>query len=102
MIHKTVFVNARFYTSFGRLPVHELAVENGRVVDDATGSAEKIDLKGTIVIPAFWDSHIHLFDYAANAQRIVLDDCRNREDVLQLLRRKSAEVPRSEWVLGRG
>lgn len=50
-------------------------------------SAEKIDLKGCLVLPGFNDTHMHAVNCASNSRRLMLDDVKHIGD----LKKKIAE-----------
>src|SRR5262249_45936312 len=65
-------------------------------------NTEVIDLKRKAVTPALTDSHIHFLDYAFNLERVQLVHCRNREEVLNVLRERAKTTHPGEWIFGRG
>jgi predicted amidohydrolase YtcJ len=89
-----------------------LAIAGGRVVaigrDDEIASlagpgTRVIDLRGRAVLPSFTDSHTH-FHRAAVVRRLFLDFEALRPasigDVLDLVARRSSELPPGAWVQG--
>ena len=76
----TAYVNAKVYTMENDGAACEaIAVRGGRFVycgssEQAAAMADDvIDLQGKTVIPGLIDTHIHLFPYACNLERLLLD-----------------------------
>lgn len=64
----------------------------------AAGSARaEVDLQGGWVVPALWDSHLHLLLLARSMGQINLTECRDRFDLLRRL-----EAAEGAWVEGCG
>lgn len=64
----------------------------------APGSAQaEVDLQGGWVVPALWDSHLHLLLLARSMGQIDLSDCRDRFALLGRL-----EAAEGTWVEGYG
>ena len=76
----TAYVNAKIYTMENDGAACEaIAVHGGRFVycgsseQAAAMAGDVIDLQGKTVIPGLIDTHIHLFPYACNLERLLLD-----------------------------
>ena len=65
-----------------------------------TGGAKKIDLGGNTVLPGFIDAHTHPAMAGLDHLRMVDCDLRSIADILSALRKRAAETPSGEWVLG--
>ena len=74
-----------------------LSVEKGIEV-------EHIDLQGATLLPGFYDTHCHLFNYALNLKGVDLTWVKSAEELKTRLREYIARenIPAGEWVLGRG
>ena len=74
----------------------DLWVEQGNFVPEGSAGQE-VDLQGGWVLPALWDSHLHLLLLARAMGQLDLTDCRDKSDLLQRL-----EKGEGEWVEGYG
>lgn len=107
-----VVVNGRVYPAGGSAAMHDaLAVRGDRIV--AVGTAEAIaalrgpqtrviDAAGRAVVPGFNDTHLHLFEGGAAAERADLGNAATVDDVQATLRTFAAAHPTRPWVLGEG
>ncbi|EYE89413.1 hypothetical protein Q428_02835 [Fervidicella metallireducens AeB] len=63
---------------------------------------EVIDLNGKIVLPGFFESHIHFLDFARTLIDLDLKNIKNREEFEDVLSAYSKGLPKDEWILGFG
>jgi len=111
MIERILY-NARIYTQWPQRPwAQALAIQKGRIiaVGDkpairalATSATQLIDARGHLVLPAFTDAHIHLFDLARRRGQIALYDASSLEDLLRRVENHAAGLPPDAWILGYG
>jgi predicted amidohydrolase YtcJ len=73
---------------------------NDGVLALAAGRAKKIDLAGNTVLPGFIDAHTHPAMSGLDHLRMVDCDLRSIADILSALRKRAAQTPPGEWVLG--
>ena len=73
---------------------------NDEVLALAAGGAKKIDLGGNTVLPGFIDAHTHPARSGLDHLRMVDCDLRSIADILAALRKRAAQTPPGEWVLG--
>jgi hypothetical protein len=66
----------------------------------AAGRAKKIDLGGSFAMPGFVDAHSHPAEAGLAHLRMVDCDLRSIADILAALRRRAAQTPPGQWVLG--
>jgi predicted amidohydrolase YtcJ len=104
--------NAKIYTQMPGQPwADAVLVLQGRVV--AVGPAEElqeltpmgaptVDLGGSLILPGFSDSHIHLHDMAQRRGQVALYEAASLEDALARIRQHAAGLPPDAWVLGYG
>lgn len=107
-----VVVNGRLYPAGGSAAMHEaLAVRGDRIVaigsnDEIAGlrgpATRVVDAAGRAVVPGFNDTHLHLFEGGAAAERADLGDAGTVEEVQERLRAFAAADPSRPWVLGEG
>ncbi len=62
---------------------------------------EVVDLRGGLVAPAFFDSHVHLTELGASLEQLDLGSARSSADVLAAVRARAAAIPGGP-VLGSG
>ena len=105
----TAYVNAKIYTMENDGAACEaIAVRGGRFVycgssEQAAAMADDvIDLQGKTVIPGLIDTHIHLFPYACNLERLLLDKVTSVRELQEKLREYAKNVPKGEWIYGFG
>lgn len=99
------------YTQEGGEVVEAVALQDGRVLAVgtdrriralATGNTQEIDLDGKAAYPGFADAHAHLGGIGSAAQRLDLVGTESFEAVLELVKARDAELPKGEWLTGRG
>lgn len=107
-----VLTNGRIYTMEKDEPfVQAVAISGGRIMamgddddmlDLKRGSGEWLDLEGRMVTPGLVDAHVHFKGYASSLQQLKLDDCRDLEEVLVLVRNEATKLDIGQWLVGRG
>ncbi|MSP11867.1 MAG: amidohydrolase [Chloroflexi bacterium] len=108
-----VFVNGKIYTVDAHQPwAGVLAMRQGTIVyvgDDVAAAreaagvgAEVIDLRGTLGLPGFTDSHIHLINTALTLDQVSLDGVRGVEQALERIAERARQAPAGQWLLGWG
>ncbi len=93
--------------------VEAVLMEDGRIA--AVGTNDEIlkmagegdtviDAEGKLVLPGFYDSHMHLLSYGYSLTMAYLDDCKSIEDVIDTMKKYIEEnnIPKGSWVEGRG
>jgi hypothetical protein len=105
----TIFRNGRIYTNTADGAFAEAAaVLDGRIaavgdfdrIERLAGTAtEIVDLNGRVVLPGFYDNHVHL---GAETDTRVQDweHIASKEALLAALADRAAELPAGEWILG--
>lgn len=107
-----VVVNGRIYPAGGDTAMHEaLAVRGDRIVAVGTAASlaplrgpqtRVVDAVGRAVVPGFNDTHLHLFEGGAAAERADLGGAGTVEEVQAALRAFAAANLTRPWVLGEG
>ena len=102
--------NASIWTVNPQQPRAEaLAISGGRflaigtndeVLALASGGAKKIDIGGNTVLPGFIDAHSHPAEAGLDHLRMVDCDLRSIADIQAALRKRAAQTPPGQWVLG--
>ena len=106
-----LLTNARIYTFNPRQPLASaLAIEDGRIcaVGDAgilrrefDAQPAELDLHGQVILPGLTDGHIHL-EYYALGLRMVDCETATRQECLDRVAQRAAQLPRGTWILGHG
>jgi predicted amidohydrolase YtcJ len=105
-----LFVEGNIYDGIHPKPFQYLAVKGNCIIAIGRGSAKSfagrhtriIHLRGMAMVPGWIDSHMHLLDYAWSLQRVHLDACRSKTEVLNVLKERATRTIPGEWILGRG
>lgn len=111
-MNTTIFYNGTIITmeEEGK-KVESILVENGRI--KAIGSfqelkgnnqeAELIDLQGKTMLPAFFDCHSHIVQFARISCFVQLNTANNFQEIKERLEeRAKEEQERSQWLIGFG
>lgn len=61
-----------------------------------------IDLDGQLVLPGFWDTHFHFFDWAKNLNALELQRARTFSDMESMIRERARITEAGEWITGQG
>src|SRR6266567_9154738 len=74
--------------------------KNADVMNLAAPGVRKMDLGGKTVLPGFIDAHSHPAEAGLAHLRMVDCDLRSIAEILAALRKRAAETPSGQWVLG--
>ena len=109
-----LFENGTILTMEERMPAAQaLLVRDGRiaavgareaVAAQASGDAERVDLAGRTVMPAFLDPHSHFFAVANGFFQVSLEGCASWADIAECIQSyiRDNHVPAGEWVRAQG
>lgn len=103
--------NAIIYTVDSSFSITDaMAIRDGKII--AIGKIsdleknyevqEKVDVQGKFVYPGFIDAHAHFVGYGSGLQTADLTGTNSWEQILQHLSDFSKNMPRNEWLIGRG
>ena len=107
-----IITNAHVYTVNPKRPKAEaIAIRQHHIV--AVGSStdvkrwrgprtKTIDAQGRLVLPGFYDSHIHFMEGALSLEKVNVDDTKNVTEIQQKVKAFAEAHPKESWVLGRG
>ncbi len=106
-----IFHNATIYTVNKEVAKAEamaiqhdsiVAVGDNKTILNAYKADKTTDLEGKPVYPGFIDAHCHFYWYGQWLQQVDLNRCRSFDDVLDSLQKDAKELPKGEWLRGRG
>jgi hypothetical protein len=107
-----VLRGGRVYTVDPRRPWAEaLAVRDGIIVRVGSDGAvspfigprtQVIELRGKMVLPAFWDSHLHPVTSGIAIGECLLTECSTREELVATIRACADRKPGTGWIRGEG
>ncbi len=100
------FINCKVIPLAGRSEkFHGFSVEDGKIcyIKDydkiMNESDEKINLKGSTVLPGFIDSHVHLLEMALKKNWIDLSDTNSFEEAKYYLEKNIQGKDKGEWII---
>jgi predicted amidohydrolase YtcJ len=108
----TIITHARVYTVNHSQPWAEaIAIKDQHIA--AVGSAQQIarwrsakteviDAGGKLVLPGFFDSHIHFMEGALSLEKVNVDETKNVAEIQKMVKDFATAHPDATWVLGRG
>ena len=66
----------------------------------STARTRQVNLEGKTVVPGFIDAHTHPASSGRRHLREVDCDLRSIKEIQEAIRRRAAEIPRGQWVVG--
>lgn len=107
-----IVTNTKVYTANDEQPTAQaIAVKDGKIwkvgseeeISAYKGdSTEVLDLKGHYIYPGFIEGHAHIMGVGANLVNVDLMGAQSYTEVVEMVRKKAAEIPEGEWIIGRG
>ncbi|KAH8649096.1 amidohydrolase 3 [Xylariales sp. PMI_506] len=114
-----VFYNGRFFQSSGTdgkdhyfaecvvadtdgLITHIGSRHDGPVVDAEASGAQLNDMQGNIVLPGFFDGHIHLLSLGQSLRSVPLEHCENLEDIRKAIKEYAMANPHVPRIVCKG
>ncbi|MGH2451929.1 MAG: amidohydrolase family protein, partial [Candidatus Limnocylindria bacterium] len=76
------------------------AVGEARALARAHGDAERVDLRGGLMVPGWMDAHVHFVWWALQMRQLDLRDAATLDEALAAVGRYAASLPEGAWVLG--
>ena len=61
-----------------------------------------INLDGKLVLPGFWDTHFHFFNWAENLNALELQHARSFSEMESMVRARAQVCKKGEWITGQG
>lgn len=105
--HSLLLYNGNFFRFGGKKHYTWVWIKNGMIQDAGyrnwdpayvRQAEEAIDLKGSLVIPGFSDSHVHFVPSAVDRMKVNLNGSRNFEEIGQRLRDWAERYPQRNTV----
>ncbi|MEA4849037.1 MAG: amidohydrolase [Clostridiaceae bacterium] len=105
-----VFTNCHVITMDDEMPYGDyIAVDDGRITEIGKGSIKpefkgekQIDLKGGVVIPGFWESHLHLTTGVRSLMELNIRDCNDYKQLKDRVGIYCRGIAPGEWIIGHG
>lgn len=104
-----LFTNATFISCEEENRSFQVLIEDkGRIVftgdsiPEKFRGAEKVDLEGKCVVPAFADTHIHFGSYALFNFGLYLRPAKTHEDIARIIEQYEKKHPREKFMFGFG
>lgn len=95
-------------TIFGKPECSAVRCENGRITAflterqaEKTHCDHRLNAKGNLLLPSFFESHIHLSEYGLRLNRLNLNG-KSLDESLRLIRDKARQTPKGAWITGGG
>ncbi len=76
--------------------------QNEDVLHRSGPDTEKIDLEGRLVVPGFFDSHIHFYEWALKRRGVNLEGLHHLRELLDRVRKAADKLPPGQWIIGHG
>lgn len=109
-----VYINAKIYTMDEENPEASYLIEkDGRIIE-AGKSFEKstyfgsldeeniIDVKGNVIVPGFWESHLHLVEGIRALEELNLKGIDSIKELEQSMASYAAKIGENDWIIGHG
>jgi predicted amidohydrolase YtcJ len=107
-----IVTNGRVYTVNPKQPWAEaIAIRNHRIAAvGSTSDVERwrgphtqvINAQKHLVLPGFYDSHIHFMEGALSLEKVNVDETKTVGEIQDKVKAFAAAHPKDAWVLGRG
>ena len=105
-----IFKNCHIVTMNEEMPEGDyIAVDNGRIVEVGKGcikpeyeGAKHIDLKGRVVIPGFWESHLHIATGMRSLMELNLRNCSDNKSLRESVNAYRKKIATGDWIIGHG
>jgi len=94
----------------GTLRDQAIVVRNGRIaaitsIEEARRTAPELtvlDARGLTVLPGLTDAHAHIESLGKALETVSLVNTSSYEEVIARIKKRAAETPKGEWIIGRG
>ena len=65
-------------------------------------NTNEINLEGKTMIPGFIEGHAHIMGTGYNQKNLDLLNTSSYDEIIQIVKEKSQNIPEGEWIIGRG
>ncbi|HEV8228616.1 MAG TPA: amidohydrolase [Candidatus Limnocylindria bacterium] len=76
------------------------AVGRGEEVRREAGRAERVDLRGGLMVPGWFDAHVHFVWWARQMTQLDVADTRTLDEALDRIGSRARALPDGAWILG--
>ena len=105
-----IYRNCSIITMDSEMPNADyMVVNSGRIVEIGRGmvkpefeEAKQVDLKGNVVIPGFWESHLHIASGMRSLMELNLRDCVDSKQLRERVNAYCSKIAPGDWVIGHG
>ncbi len=73
-----------------------------KLTENSSHEAKVIDANGNFVMPGFIDAHAHFISLGKNKANLDFLSTTSWEEIVDMVKEKTAELPKGEWIVGRG
>ena len=111
-MHEIIYYNGDILTMEPTRTAEALLVKNGVIqavgdmytVAKQADNAQKVDLKGATLMPAFLDAHSHVTALASTMSLVPLSEAKSIEEIKRLIKEfiRDNPIKEGEWVMGFG
>jgi predicted amidohydrolase YtcJ len=108
------YINAKIYTLAAINPEADYIIEDDGKIIEVGKSFENctsfnhltkeniIDLGGRVVVPGFWESHLHIVDGLRTLEELNLRSISSIDELKQAISNYAANIGKNDWVIGHG
>lgn len=108
------YINAKIYTLDNEnREVSYLLTQDGRILEAGKNIADSsyfssikkediLDLQGKVVVPGFWESHIHIVDGIRALMELNLRSISSIEQLETNIKEYAAKIGKADWIIGHG
>ena len=61
-----------------------------------------LNLEGKLMLPGFWDTHFHFFNWAENLNALELQHAQSFAEMASMVRDRAQNSEKGEWITGQG
>lgn len=101
-----LFFNGRILTMDLKRPTADYVATDGKLIcrvgEYGLPAGEGIDLKGKTLMPAFFDTHLHLLGYGSELTAVNLRGSASIAELVQRVKNRVEREPKGSWIFGRG
>jgi predicted amidohydrolase YtcJ len=108
------YINAKIYTMDIENPdATYLVVEDGKIIETGKNFNESIyassllendiiDLQGGVIVPGFWETHLHIVDGMRSLTELNLRSLNSVKELERAITTYAEKIGEADWVIGHG